>query len=91
MMIKRIEKAYNDSLAKGYDEKGAVILCICAILGIIVGYFGSIALVGAIIMWLWNLFAPMFGCAFVFTYWHGIGVMVAWKILRAIVLGLFKK
>ena len=44
---------------------------------------------GAIVMGLWNLFAPLLGCTFVFTFWHGVGVVVAGKLLRAILRGLF--
>lgn len=90
-MIKRIEKAYNEGLDKGYGEKGAIILCICAVLGMIVGYLGALALQGAILMWVFNLLAPLVGVALVLTFWQSVAVIVAWRILKTAFRGLFKK
>jgi hypothetical protein len=90
MLKRKIEKTYNEGL-ENYGKKGAIALCVCVILGLIIGYFGAFAIMGAIVMGLWNLFAPMLGCTFVFTFWHGVGVVVAWKLLRAILRGLFVK
>jgi hypothetical protein len=89
-MIKRIEKTYNEGFDK-YGKKGAIILCICAVLGVIVGYFGVLALEGAILMWVFNLLAPLVGVALVLTFWHGVAIVVAWKILKAVIRGLFMK
>jgi hypothetical protein len=90
-MIKRIEKAYNEGLEKGYGKKGAIILSICAVLGLIIGYFGALALEGAILMWVFNLLAPLVGVALVLTFWQGVAIIVAWRILKAAFRGLFKK
>lgn len=90
-MIKRIEKTYNEGLDKGYGEKGAIFLCICAVLGMIVGYLGALALQGAILMWVFNLLAPLVGVALVLTFWQSVAVIVAWRILKAAFRGLFKK
>ena len=91
MKIKRIEKTYNEGLEKGYGKKGAIILCICAVLGFIVGYLGMLALEGAILMWVFNLLAPLVGITLVLTFWQGLAIVVAWKILKAIIRGLFTK
>lgn len=91
MMIKRIEKTYNEGLEKGYGKKGAIILCICAIFGLFVGYFGVLALEGAILMWVFNLLAPLLGVALVLTFWQGLAIVVAWKILKGIIRALFTK
>lgn len=91
MMIKRIEKAYNEGLEKGYGKKGAIILCICAIFGLIVGYLGVLALEGAILMWVFNLLAPLFNIAIVLTFWQGLAIVVALMILKGIIRWLFKK
>ena len=90
-MIKRIEKTYNKGLEKGYGKKGAIILCICAVFGLIVGYFGVLALEGAILMWVFNLLAPLVGVALVLTFWQSVAVVVAWKILKTIIRELFSK
>ena len=87
-MIKRIKKTYNEGL-KDYGKKGAVILCICAIFGLFVGYFGVLALEGAILMWVFNLLAPLVGITLVLTFWQGVAVIVAWKIIKAVVRALF--
>ena len=87
-MIKRIEKTYNEGL-RDYGKKGAVILCICAIFGLIVGYFGVLALEGAILMWVFNLLAPLVGITLVLTFWQGVAVIVVWKILKAVIRALF--
>ena len=91
MMIKRIEKTYNEGLEKGYGKKGAIILCICAVLGFIVGYLGMLALEGAILMWVFNLLAPLVGITLVLTFWQGLAIVMALKILKAIIRGLFTK
>ena len=91
MLKRKIEKTYNEGLEKGYGKKGAVILCICAVLGLIVGYFGVLVIEGAILMWVFNLLAPLVGVALVLTFWQGLAVVVAWKILKAIIRGLFTK
>ena len=91
MFKKRIVKAYNEGLEKGYGTKGAIILCICAVLGLIVGYFGVLALEGAILMWVFNLLTPLVGISVVLTFWQGFAVVVAWKILKAILRGLFTR
>lgn len=90
-MIKRIEKTYNEGLDKGYGEKGAIFLCICAVLGVIVGYFGVLALEGAILMWVFNLLAPLVGISVVLTFWHGVAIVVALKILRSVLRGIFSR
>lgn len=87
-MIKRIKKTYNEGL-EDYGKKGAVILCICAIFGLFIGYFGVLALEGAILMWVFNLLAPLVGITLVLTFWQGIAVIVAWKIIKAVVRALF--
>lgn len=88
-MIKRIEKTYNEGLEKGYGKKGAIVLCICAVFGLIVGYFGVLALEGAILMWVFNLLAPLVSITVVLTFWQGVAIVVAWKILKAIIRALF--
>ena len=90
-MIEQIEKAYNEGLEKGYGKKGAIILCICAIFGLIVGYLGMLALEGAILMWVFNLLAPLVGITLVLTFWQGLAIVMALKILKAIIRGLFTK
>ena len=45
MMIKQIEKIYNEDV-KNYGKEGAIFLCICVVLGFIVGYFGVLAIEG---------------------------------------------
>ena len=90
-MIEQIEKAYNEGLEKGYGKKGAIILCICAIFGLIVGYLGVLALEGAILMWVFNLLAPLVGITLVLTFWQGLAIVMALKILKAIIRGLFTK
>ena len=91
MMIKRIEKTYNEGLEKGYGKKGAIILCICAVLGFIVGYLGMLALEGAILMRVFNFLAPLVGITLILTFWQGLAIVVACKILKAIIRGLFTK
>lgn len=88
-MIKRIEKTYNEGLEKGYGKKGAIVLCICAVFGLIVGYFGVLALEGAILMWVFNLLAPLVSITVVLTFWQGVAIVVAWKILKAVIRALF--
>ena len=90
MLKRKIEKTYNEGL-ENYGKKGAIALCICAVLGLIVGYFGVLALEGAILMWVFNLLAPLVGISVVLTFWHGFAVVVAWKILKAILRGLFTR
>ena len=91
MMIKRIEKTYNEGLEKGYGKKGAIILCICAVLGLIVGYLGVLAIEGAILMWVFNLLAPLFNITIVLTFWQGLAIIVALMILKGIIRWLFTK
>ena len=95
MMIKRIEKTYKKALDEGYSKKVATIICILGILGaifgLIVGYLGLLAIEGAILMWVFNLLAPLFSVALVLTFWQGLAIVVALKILKAIIRGLFKK
>ena len=88
MLKRKIEKTYNEGL-ENYGKKGAIALCVCVILGLFVGYFGVLALEGAILMWVFNLLAPLVGITLVLTFWQGVGVVVAWKILRAVVRALF--
>lgn len=85
----KVTENYAKSKAEGRSTKVAVILCLLGVFGFLIGYLGSFAVMGAIIMGLWNLFAPMLGCAFVFSFWHGVGVVAAWKILKAIIRALF--
>jgi hypothetical protein len=90
MLKRKLEKTYNEGL-ENYGKKGAIILCVCVILGFIIGYFGALALEGAILMWVFNLLAPLVGVALVLTFWQGVAIVVAWKLLRAILRGLFVK
>ena len=90
MMIKRIKKIYDEDV-KNYSKNGAIILGICAVLVWIVGYLGVLALEGAILMWVFNLLAPLVGITLVLTFWQGLAIVVAWKILKAIIRGLFTK
>ncbi len=90
-MLKRIEKTYNEGLEKGYGTKGAIILCICAVLGLFVGYFGVLVIEGAILMWVFNLLAPLVGVALVLTFWQGVAIVVALRILRSVLRGIFSR
>ena len=90
-MIEQIEKSYNEGLEKCYGKKGAIILGICAIFGLIVGYLGVLALEGAILMWVFNLLAPLFNIAIVLTFWQGLAIVVALMILKGIIRWLFTK
>lgn len=94
-MIERIEKTYKKALDQGYSKKVATIICILgifgAIFGLIVGYLGVLALEGAILMWVFNLLAPLFGVSLVLTFWQGLAIVVALMILKGIIRWLFKK
>lgn len=94
-MIERIEKTYKKALDQGYSEKVAIIICILGILGaifgLIVGYLGLLAIEGAILMWVFNLLAPLFNVAIVLTFWQGLAIVVALMILKGIIRWLFKK
>ena len=91
MLKRKIEKTYNEGIEKGYGTKGAIILCICALLGLLVGCFGVLALEGAILMWVFNLLAPLVGISLVLTFWHSVAVVVALKILRSVLRGIFSR
>ena len=95
MMIKRIEKTYKKALDQGYSKKVATIICILGILGaifgLIVGYLGLLAIEGAILMWVFNLLAPLFNIAIVLTFWQGVAIVVALMILKGIICWLIKR
>ena len=95
MMIERIEKTYKKALDQGYSKKVATIICILgvfgAVFGLIVGYLGLLAIEGAILMWVFNLLAPLFGVSLVLTFWQGLAIVVALMILKGIIRWLFKK
>lgn len=94
-MIERIEKTYKKALDQGYSKKVATIICILgifgAIFGLIVGYLGLLAIEGAILMWVFNLLAPLFNIAIVLTFWQGFAIVVVLMILKGIIRWLFKK
>lgn len=95
MMIKRIEKTYKKALDEGYSKKVSTIICILgvfgAIFGLIVGYLGLLAIEGAILMWVFNLLAPLFNIAIVLTFWQGLAIVVALTILKGIIRWLIKR
>ena len=72
-----------------YNKKIATIICILgvfgAIFGLIAGYLGLLAIEGAILMWVFNLLAPLFNIAIVLTFWQGLAIVVALMILKGII------
>ena len=94
-MIERIEKTYKKALDQGYSKKVATIICILgvfgAVFGLIVGYLGLLAIEGAILMWVFNLLAPLFNITIVLTFWQGLAIVVALMILKGIIRWLIKR
>ena len=94
-MIERIEKTYKKALDQGYSKKVSTIICILGILGtffgFVVGYLGLLAIEGAILMWVFNLLAPLFNIAIVLTFWQGLAIVVALMILKGIIRWLIKR
>ena len=82
---------YEKKLESGYSSKQAGILVACVLLGVLVGNVLGWALSALLVMWVFNLLAPLVGISIVLTFWQAFAFILVWRFLKRVVKSLFRK